>query len=111
EMFRLSPYCPRNGQSGWQRFLRPRLPHPARILSQVQSAHRPGTRAELIRLDSQALQYRNKKIRQRIVPLAIEHQVLAVLESTTRKQHRKIGRHVSGRIPEIAAVKDHRAVE
>ncbi len=45
---------------------------------------------ELIRLDSQTLEHADEQIRQRIIPLSVKDQMLAVLESAAGEQDRQV---------------------
>ena len=63
---------------------------PARRSRQFQSAHRSAAGRELVGLDPQPLEHRDEQVRQRIVVLGVERQVLAVPEPAAGQQHRQV---------------------
>src|SRR3954447_11997551 len=79
-------------------------------LSQFQPAHGAGAGAELACFDAHAVQHRDEEIRQRVVALAIEYQVLAVFEAAASQDHGEIGGDVGGGVPQVAAVQNHGAI-
>ncbi len=54
-----------------------------RLADQVQAAHRPGRRGELIRIDTHALEHGNEEVRQRVIVLGVEHMVLTMIKTST----------------------------
>src|SRR5688572_25288957 len=70
-------------------------------LSHLQPAHRARAGRELVRLQSHALQHRDEEIRQWIIVLRIEREMLAVLEAATCKNGRHVRGHVRVRIAEV----------
>ena len=57
------------------------------LLPHFQPAHRSGRGGKLVRFDSHALEHGDEEIWQRIVALAVEGEVLAMLEATTTEEN------------------------
>src|SRR6266508_6171362 len=77
----------------------------------LQPAHRAGTGGELVGFDPEALQHADEEVRQWVVTLAVEREMLAVLETAAGKQRGQVRGDVRVRVAEVRAVKNHRAVE
>jgi nucleoside-triphosphatase THEP1 len=81
------------------------------LLSQLESAHGAGGGGELVRFEAHPLEHRDEQIRQRVVAIGIERQVLPVPEPAAGKDCRQVGGHVGVGVTEVRAVKNHRAVQ
>ena len=57
------------------------------------------------------MQHGEEHIRQRIVPLAVEREVLAVAEAAAGQDRRQVEAGVRVGVAEVGAVEHHRAVE
>ena len=79
--------------------------------SRLHARHRPRAARELVRLDAHALQHGDEEIRQRLVVLLVEGEMLAVLEAAAGEDEREIRRVVGVRVGEVRAVEEHRVVE
>ena len=77
-------------------------------LGNVQFSHGTGAGGELSLWDTHTLHQVNKQVRQRIVVVSIEGQVLSVFQSTTRNEHRHVGGSVLVGISKIATVHNYR---
>src|SRR5690242_17539491 len=65
----------------------------------------------MVRLDAEALENVDEKVGQRVVALAIEDEMPAVLEAAAREQNGQVGRHMRIRVTEVAAVEHHGAIQ
>src|SRR5215475_13763051 len=81
------------------------------ISHHLQSLHRAGAGSESVRFNAEPLQHADEEVRQRIVALAVESEVLALFEAAAGEESGKVRGDVRVRIAEVRAVQRHRAVE
>src|SRR5437899_2261993 len=77
----------------------------------LQPAHGAGRGGEPVGFKPHPLQHRDEEVRERIIVLRVEADVLAVPESAAREDRRHVRRHVRVRIAQIRTINNHRAVE
>ena len=65
----------------------------------------------MVRLDAQPVEHREVEIGQRVVVYRVENEVLTMLEATTGKEGREVGRCVGVAVTEIGAVKHHGTIQ
>src|SRR5215831_19669346 len=79
--------------------------------SHFESVHSPGARRELIDVNSKALQDRDEQVRERIVPIPIEADMLTVFEAATGQDRWQVGGEMLVSVSHIRPVKNHGAIE
>lgn len=91
----------------------PPEPRPAQAdkLGHLQPSDGPGTAAETVGLNTEALEHGDIKITERGVVLGVEGEVLAVSEAAAGEEGGHVGGGVGGGVAEVAPIKEHRAVE
>ena len=77
----------------------------------LQATHCPCGSSKTIGLDTHTLKHGDEKVWERIVFLPIKGKMLAVLESTTGKQHRHVVGGMFVRVTKVAAVHHQRVVQ
>ena len=70
-----------------------------------------GAAAERFYFQAEVLKHRDEEVAERLVVIAAEGQVLAMLEAATGQQDGQVRIVVSIRVPHVAAEQDHRAVK
>src|SRR5215475_2414 len=74
-------------------------------------AHRSGTGGELVGFKAEALQDRNEKIGERVVPLPIVADMLAVFETASGQNRRQVAREMLIRFAHIRAIQEYGPIE
>src|SRR6266404_3714500 len=78
---------------------------------QILATHRARSGSELVCLNPHSLEHRNKEIRQWIVMVLVEREMLAVLEAASGDYRGQIGSDMGVGVAEICSIKDHGALE
>src|SRR5262249_8743290 len=80
-------------------------------LNQFQAPHAARGGCEFVILQPHPPQHRNEKVRQWIIVISVERQMLAVFKSATGKNGWQVCGHMSISVPKVGAVKHHGTVE
>ena len=77
----------------------------------IQAAHGSGGGGEAVGFDAELLEHGDVEVRQRVVALGVEGEVLAVPEAAAGEDDGQVGGDVAVGVAHVAAVEDHGAVD